>query len=81
MNETTLDAFFDELDAIEKDAGLREALKSIKETSKKGSKAAKKLTVRAAANPHVQKALRYFQDPMNTADLAQSVSTLSRLVG
>ena len=80
VNETAINAFFDELEAIEKDAGLKDLMKGLKARSKKTSELAKKLGVRTSTHPHVQKVLKYIQDPMNTADLAQSLSNLSRFV-
>lgn len=81
MNAETLDAMFDELSSIEKEASIKNVMKAVGGLKKAPAKA-KDLVRKATVNKHVQKAVEYATNPLNTADFAHGIANVaSRFTG
>lgn len=81
MKAETLNAMFDELASIEKEANIRNVMKAF-EGIKKAPQKTKDLVRKATTNKHVQKAVEYATNPLNTADFAHGIANVaSRFTG
>lgn len=85
MEPSTLNGFFDELLAIEKDAGIREALmagtKAVKQVGGKANQLALKGVAAAHRFPGGTSVMNHILNPNNAPDLAQSFGTAARFLG
>jgi len=82
MHAATYAAFLNELQGIEKDAGVRDVLKAgtkvVKALPDRASTAALKGLSKVHQVPGGKHAVNYVLDPQNTQDVAMSISNLSR---
>jgi hypothetical protein len=83
MDLKTLEAFSDELTKIaekEKDEGVKDVLQTGAKALKRRAGAGKNLATRGMsalhANPIAHRVMNYAMDPMNTADMAQTLSKI-----
>lgn len=85
VDAPTLNSFLEELDAIEKDAGLRYAIKAgtsvIRGAGAAANKAALKGLAKVQRFPGGSTVLHHVLNPGNTPDLAQSLGNAARFLG
>lgn len=77
MNSRVFKSFSEELSSIQKEAALKDALKIIKALPRSASSKAKALSLKAVTHPKFKKVVDYISDPINTADLGNSVATIA----
>jgi len=81
MHVAAITAFVDEVLEIQKEAGLRDALKKgTKLVSKAGARASEAV-MKANAHPIGKHIVNYVQNPSNQTDMAMTLSNVSRFLG
>lgn len=85
MEATTFNALLSELQAIEKEAGVRDALKAGTRAVRGAGMRANELALKGISKAHripgAQAVIRHILDPGNTPDIAQSLASASKLLG
>lgn len=85
MQAATLNAFLEELQAIEKDAGIKDVLMAGTNAVRRVHGGANQLALKGMAKAHRipggQTVLKHIMDPGNAPDLAQSFGNAMRFLG
>jgi hypothetical protein len=77
MNHITFRSLLEELESIEKNAGIKDVVKALGNTKNRIADKAKALTLKAGTHPKVRKMVEYATDPSNVADLSHSIANIT----